>query len=118
MIKSVLNLTQYFHYFSGRSTRARLSRLIHTSGPQNGHSSNSIRKLDNPGRVVGVPGKVGAKKCFGKKRRTKPPKRESTEEIEARVYARLSADFQSQFALLTSQLEAAQGSRDLSQQRV
>ena len=80
--------------------------------------ATALGKLDNPGRVVGVPGKVGAKKFFGKKCRTKPPKRESTEEIEARVYARLSADFQSQFALLTSQLEAAQGSRDLSHQKV
>ena len=80
--------------------------------------ATALGKPDNPGRVVGVLGKVGAKKVFGKKRRTKPPKRESTEEVEARVYARLSAEFQSQFDLLTSQLKAVQGSRDLSQQKV
>ena len=85
--------------------------------------ATAMGKLDNPGRVKGVSGKVSAKKFFGKKRRTKaqkvePQKAETIEEIEARVYARLSKDFQSKFELLTSQLEAAQGSRDLSQQRV
>ena len=36
--------------------------------------ATALGKPDNPGRVVGVPGKVGAKKFFGGKRRTKPPK--------------------------------------------
>ena len=76
-------------------------------------------KLDNPSRVKGVSGKFPQKRFLGKKRRTKaqkaePQRAETIEEIEARVYARLSKDFNSKFELLTSQLEAAQGSRDLS----
>ena len=85
--------------------------------------ATAMGKLDNPGRVKGVSEKVSAKKFFGKKRRTKaqkaePQRAETIEEIEARVYARLSKDFQSKSELLTSQLEAAQESRDLSQQKV
>ena len=47
----------------------------------------ALGKLDNIGRVVGMPGRVGAKTSFGKKKRDLSHSRVSNEEIHARVEA-------------------------------
>lgn len=64
--------------------------------------ATALGKPDYPGRVVGEPGRVSAKKYFGKKARA-PTRRETAEEIEARVYARVAATFEARFAMLEEQ---------------
>ena len=49
--------------------------------------ATSLGRLDNPSRVVGVSGTVGAKEFFGPKKRVVSRSKMSTEELDAMVNA-------------------------------
>lgn len=80
--------------------------------------ATSLGRLDNPSRVVGVSGRVGAKEFFGPKKRVVSRPKMSTEELDAMVNARVDermeereSQWQMRFEYLASQLEALQASQ-------
>lgn len=77
----------------------------------------ALGKTDNPGRVVGKPGRVRASEFFGKKVARSTTKKETRKEMQARIYAEAVADAESRYALFWSNVEAFQAFQQ-SQQKV